>query len=130
MARQKNNTVVERLEDVPAFGSEEEEARFWSEHELSDDLLAEMRPLGEDVLPAPRAVARPVSVRFEAQLLQRLRALASRRGVRYQTLLKQFVLERLYEEEQREGLVRPHRGSLPPKSRARTSRSKASSRKR
>jgi predicted DNA binding CopG/RHH family protein len=105
--------VVERADDLPNFASEEEEARFWSEHELGDELLGSMEPLSEDLLPPPRTAARPVSVRFETQLLDRLRALARRRGMRYQTLLKQFVLERLYEEEQREGLVHPQRGAPP-----------------
>jgi predicted DNA binding CopG/RHH family protein len=110
MARRRaKSTVVQRMEDIPTFASEEEEAQYWSEHELSDELLDRMGPLGEDLLPPPRIPARPVSVRFEPQLLERLRALARRRGMRYQTLLKQFVLERLYEEEQREGLVRRHR---------------------
>jgi len=127
MARRTNKAVVKRFEEIPPFHSEEEEAQFWAEHELSDDLLSEMQPLGEDVLPAPRTAARPVSVRFETQVLHRLRALAKRRGMRYQTLLKQFVLERLYEEEQREGLVRPHRRADRPKRRRRTARSKASS---
>ena len=35
----------------------------------------------------------------------RLRVLAARKHMRYQTLLKQFVVERLYEEEKRQGLV-------------------------
>ncbi len=108
--RRASKTVVERAEDIPTFASEQEEARYWSEHELGDEMLGSMEPLADDVLPTPRTAARPVSVRFEAQSLERLRALAHRRGMRYQTLLKQFVLERVYEEEQRDGLVHPHRG--------------------
>jgi hypothetical protein len=125
MGRRDAKSVVERAEDIPSFASEEEEARYWSEHELGDKMLDSMESLGEDVLPPPRTVARPVSVRFETQLLDRLRALARRRGVRYQTLLKQFVLERLYEEEQREGLVHPHRaeGRSTTRTRGRKTRS-------
>ncbi|MGH2763836.1 MAG: CopG family antitoxin [Thermoleophilaceae bacterium] len=122
--------VVERPEDIPAFASEDEEAQFWSEHELGDNMLKDMKPLAEDVLPPPRTPARPVSVRFEAQLLQRLRDLASRRGMRYQTLLKQFVLERLYEEEQREGLVRPRRDAAKRGGKRRTTQRKTSAGKR
>ncbi len=122
--------VVERPEDIPAFASEEEEAQFWSEHELGDSMLEDMQPLAADALPPPRTPARPVSVRFEAQLLSRLRALALRRGMRYQTLLKQFVLERLYEEEQREGLVRPRRDGERSSARHPPSQRKTSARKR
>jgi predicted DNA binding CopG/RHH family protein len=119
MAKRRGKTTVVKRADIPTFASEDEEARYWSEHELSDEMLDGMEPLAEDVLPPPRTAARPVSVRFEVQLLDRLRALARRRGMRYQTLLKQFVLERLYEEEQREGLVRPHRGGGRPTPRRR-----------
>jgi hypothetical protein len=37
--------------------------------------------------------------------VHRLRRLAEKKGTRYQTRLKQFVVERLYEEEKREGPV-------------------------
>lgn len=97
--------IVERLSDIPVFSSEAEEVRFWAGHRLSDELLAAMEPLGEDVLPLPRRRTTPVAVRFDESTLSRVRALAARRGKGYQTLLKEFVVERLYEEERREGIV-------------------------
>jgi predicted DNA binding CopG/RHH family protein len=48
---------------------------------------------------------KPVAVRFEEFTLQRLKDLAARRNTGYQTLLKGFVLERLYEEEKRERII-------------------------
>jgi hypothetical protein len=50
---------------------------------------------------------RPVAVRFDQFTITRLRALAALRNTGYQTLLKEFVIERLYEEEQREGIIEP-----------------------
>ncbi|SRR5258705_5136546 len=47
----------------------------------------------------------PIAVRFDGFTLERLRALAARRNTGYQTLLKEFVVERLYEEEKREGII-------------------------
>ncbi len=44
-------------------------------------------------------------MRFDEFTLKRLRVLAARRNTGYQTLLKEFVVERLYEEEKREGLI-------------------------
>ena len=46
----------------------------------------------------------PVLVRLDADILDRLRAMADRKGTGYQTLLKRFVTERLYEEERLEGI--------------------------
>jgi predicted DNA binding CopG/RHH family protein len=48
---------------------------------------------------------RNLSVRFDLDTLNRLRTVAKKKGVGYQTLLKQFVHERLYDEEKREGLI-------------------------
>jgi hypothetical protein len=49
----------------------------------------------------------PVAVRFDRFTLRRLKTLAAARNTGYQTLLKEFVVERLYEEEKREGIVGP-----------------------
>jgi hypothetical protein len=47
----------------------------------------------------------PVAIRFDQFTLKRLKALATLRNTGYQTLLKEFVVERLYEEEKREGII-------------------------
>jgi hypothetical protein len=47
----------------------------------------------------------PIAIRFDQFTLMRLKALAALRNTGYQTLLKEFVVERLYEEEKREGIV-------------------------
>ena len=60
-----------------------------------------MRPApGVDRRPPPRrAASSRISIRFEADVLHRLRRLAAARGIGYQTLLKRYIVERLYEEE-------------------------------
>jgi hypothetical protein len=47
----------------------------------------------------------PVAIRLDRFTLRRLKALAALRNTGYQTLLKQFVVERLYEEERRAGII-------------------------
>lgn len=42
-----------------AFSSEDEEARYWAEHELSNEMLESMEPLADDPFPPPRLGARP-----------------------------------------------------------------------
>ena len=65
-----------------------------------------------DRLPPSRekTVTRPrkgtISVRMEDDLVNRLKALAAVKGVGYQTLLRQFVADRVYEEEKREGILK------------------------
>lgn len=104
---------VERREDIPAFEDEDEEAEFWATHAIAGALLEEMQPVpieGDDELPPARSSSvpsrtRPVSVRLDEDILRRLKALAAKKHKGYQSLLKEFVVERLYEEEKREGLV-------------------------
>jgi hypothetical protein len=98
-------TTVHRLEDIPEFANEDEEADYWATHDLGEEILAQMRPAAEGELPPPRERTRPVAIRFDDDVLRRLRAVARRKNKGYQTLLKEFVVERLYEEEKREGIV-------------------------
>jgi hypothetical protein len=48
---------------------------------------------------------KPIAVRLDQFTLDRLRALAALHNTGYQTLLKQFVVERVYEEERRAGII-------------------------
>ncbi len=107
--RQANMTddgldLVEDPHDIPTFHSEAEEATYWATHTFGDGLLAQMRPAREvdPRLPPPRASSSSVTIRFESDVLHRLRSLAAARNIGYQTLLKRFVMERLYEEERRQ----------------------------
>jgi hypothetical protein len=47
----------------------------------------------------------PIAIRFDQFTLQRLKTLAALHNKGYQTLLKEFVSERLYEEEKRAGII-------------------------
>lgn len=98
-------TVIHRLEDIPVFTSEDEEHAFWATHELAPALWDNAPRLELDELPEPRSATRPVAIRFDEHTLARVKWLARRRHKGYQTLLKEFVAERLYEEEKREGLL-------------------------
>lgn len=47
----------------------------------------------------------PIAIRFDQFTLRRLKTLAALHNKGYQTLLKEFVVERLYEEEKRAGII-------------------------
>jgi hypothetical protein len=99
------STVVHNFDEVPAFASEAEEVEYWDTHELGDEILSAMHRDADKRLPPPRPRTKPVSLRFDESTLERAKALAKRRNKGYQTLFKEFVVERLYEEEKREGLL-------------------------
>jgi uncharacterized protein (DUF4415 family) len=96
---------VNSWDEVPDFANEDEEHEFWSTHSLGQAILDQMGPIEDGILPPPRQRTRPVAVRFDEDVLNRLREVARLKGKGYQTLLKEFVVERLYEEEKRAGLV-------------------------
>jgi CopG antitoxin of type II toxin-antitoxin system len=100
MARKQHPTleVIEDLADIPVFTSEAEEAAYWGTHTLSEQLLTQMRPLSEADAPRPRK-SRATSIRMDEGLLERLQALADQAHRPYQSLLKQFLAERIELEE-------------------------------
>ena len=97
---------VNSWDEVPRFTSERDEAEWWGTHSLGPGILD--APGGSDFddhLPPARPRTAPVSIRFDGHTLRRLKLLARRRGTGYQTLAKEFISERLYEEEKREGII-------------------------
>lgn len=97
-------TRIDRFDQIPPFASETEEAEFWAIHELGPALLDQMAPVPADELP-PRPRTKPIALRLDSDVLGRVRALARKKGKGYQTLMKEFIAERLYEEEKREGPI-------------------------
>jgi uncharacterized protein (DUF4415 family) len=100
--------IVYSKDDVPEFENEAEEAAFWDTHTWSEEIMREAAKEPRDPdLPAPREPVRSshISLHLEADTLLRLKNLARKKGKGYQTLLKEFVIERLYEEEKREGMI-------------------------
>lgn len=107
-------TVIHDLNDIPTFKTEAEEAEFWDTHELASGMMtkenaaaAEAAGLLPPARPRPERPAKsnPTSLRLGVDLERRLRHLAELKGTTYQTLMKEFVLERVYEEEKRLKIV-------------------------
>lgn len=106
-------TINKRLkpvnpEDVPAFQNEAEEADFWATHSFGEGFFTEERlskALPFELPPVRIDRTKPIAIRFDQDVIKRLKVVANHKHKGYQTLLKEFVLERLYEEEKREKLV-------------------------
>jgi predicted DNA binding CopG/RHH family protein len=81
---------------LPKFDSEEQEQRFWAEHDSADYLdwsRAERLTLA-NLKPSTKTI----SVRLPESLLDELKLLANKRDVPYQSLLKIFLAERVQKE--------------------------------
>ncbi|WP_162515364.1 CopG family antitoxin [Paenibacillus pinistramenti] len=84
-------------DEIPANMTEQEAAEFWDTHTMSSELLE--ASLSEDDLPRRNNRTKTISIRLEHDLLKRIQELASEKQMGYQTLMKQFLIERVYEEE-------------------------------
>ena len=75
-----------------------------------EQLLEQFTPVaieGDETLPPARQTEASnfISVHIDRDVLKRLQKVAQKKQIDYQELLKGFVLERLYEEEKREGIL-------------------------
>ncbi|EJY57254.1 hypothetical protein URH17368_0044 [Alicyclobacillus hesperidum URH17-3-68] len=86
---------------VPQHFTDKESADYWDTHELTEEFLLNTRLLDESEMPPKRADTKTITIRIDIDTIERLQKVAERRHKGYQTLLKQFVIERLYEEEKR-----------------------------
>src|SRR3981081_3244478 len=81
---------------IPAFRSEAEERRFWETHDTSP--FVDWSKARAAVFPNLKPSTEAISLRLPAALLAELKALANRRDVPYQSLLKVFLAERVERE--------------------------------
>jgi|SRR5579864_6630769 len=81
---------------IPTFRSEAEERTFWETHDTSPFVNWENARV--TVFPNLKPSTETISLRLPAALLAGLKALANKRDVPYQSLLKVFLAERVDHE--------------------------------
>ncbi len=85
-------TVIRAWKDVPALDSEDDERAFWSKHQL-DARLMQMSMHRPDVRESTT-----ITLRFDPRMLSRIKRIARRRYLNYQSMIKQWLSERLEQE--------------------------------
>jgi predicted DNA binding CopG/RHH family protein len=86
---------------IPKFRSEEHERAFWASHDSSDYL--DWKKGQRTLLPNLKPSVRTISLRLPEPLIARLKVLANKRDIPYQSLLKVFLAERVKQEEATQG---------------------------
>jgi predicted DNA binding CopG/RHH family protein len=81
---------------VPKFRNEEAEREFWASHDSTDYI--DWRKGKRSMLPNLKPSSQTISIRLPKPMLDRLKLLANKRDVPYQSLLKMFVGDRLKSE--------------------------------
>ncbi len=84
--------IVKQWEDVPLFANPAEEAQYWETHQISLQLMQ------STLVNADTNESTTITLRMDPRMLSRLKRLARQRYLNYQSMLKQWVAERLEKE--------------------------------
>ena len=98
--------AISNWNDIPLFDTEEAEAAFWSETRLD---LRLMETAVASSSEASESVT--ITLRIDPRMLARIKRLARARYLNYQSMIKQWLSERM-EQEQRERTVETRRGLM------------------
>ena len=84
--------IIERWSQIPDFEDEKEESLFWAQHSLDPSLM------NASILRQNVRESTTITLRFDPQMLSRIKRLARHRYLNYQSMIKQWLSERLEEE--------------------------------
>jgi len=85
--------AISSWEDVPLFDSEEADADFWAENKPDLRLLESALAGGSE-----SAESVTITLRIDPRMLARIKRLARSRYLNYQSMIKQWLSERMEEE--------------------------------
>lgn len=88
--------VITNWSEIPDFADEAEEARFWETHEIDARLMA------SSVHEADARESTTITLRFDPRMLSRIKRLARSRFLNYQSMIKQWLAERMEEENRKQ----------------------------
>jgi predicted DNA binding CopG/RHH family protein len=78
---------------VPAFANEDEERKFWATHDVAD--FFDWGRAAQPAFPSLKPSTESISLRLPVSMLDELKALANKRDVPYQSLMKMYLSEQI-----------------------------------
>ena len=84
--------VITNWTEVPKFESEEDEAQFWL------NARVDARLMNQSLLKADNRESTTITLRFDPRMLARIKRIARSRYLNYQSMIKQWLSERLEKE--------------------------------
>ncbi len=85
--------AISNWDDVPLFDSEEAEAAFWGENRIDLRLMESSVAAASEDLDSVT-----ITLRIDPRMLARIKRLARSRYLNYQSMIKQWLSERLERE--------------------------------
>ncbi len=88
--------MKKKLKEIPAFESENQEREFWSKHDSTDYVdWDNAKPV---VFAKLKPTTQTISLRLSGSTLDKIKLIANKRDVPYQSLIKVFLTERIDKE--------------------------------
>ena len=88
--------MKKKLKDIPDFKNEDEEREFWHTHDSTE--YVDWDKAETVIFPNLKPTTRTISLRMPASMLDRIRVMANKRDVPYQSLIKMFLSDRIEQE--------------------------------
>ena len=85
--------VINEWEDIPLFDSDDSEVSFWTENRLSLRLMERSMVSGSGL-----SESITITLRMDPRMLAKIKRLAKSRFLNYQSMMKQWLSERLEQE--------------------------------
>ncbi len=87
---------MKNLKQIPKFKNEDEEREFWATADTSK--YFDWSKAEEAIFPNLKPSTESISLRLPSSLLARLKELANKKDVPYQSLMKMFLSEKVEQE--------------------------------
>ncbi len=84
--------IVTEWEEIPQFACEHDEAKFWQLHRLDSKLMQ------RSMVGADQSESTTITLRIDPRMLARIKRLARSRYLNYQSMIKQWISERMEDE--------------------------------
>ncbi len=88
--------MQKKLNEIPTFNNEDEEREFWAKNDSSK--FVDWESAKPVVLAKLKPTTSTISLRLSRTMLDKIRLVANKRDVPYQSLIKIFLTERIDEE--------------------------------
>ena len=89
--------LVTEWENIPEFTCEHDEAKYWLQHRLDPKLM------DQSLIGADQSESTTITLRIDPRMLARIKRLARSRYLNYQSMIKQWISERMEAELRERG---------------------------
>ena len=76
---------------IPSFKTEDDERKFWDTHDSTDYI--DWSKAKRTIFPNLQLTRKPISLRVTTSLLAKVKVVANKKDMPYQTLMKQYIAD-------------------------------------